>query len=118
VHAEMSRMLGEAGAAIDGFYFCPHHPTEGNGRYRRACSCRKPAPGLLLQAAAELTIDLSHSYMIGDMPKDVEAGQRAGAKGILVRTGYGGNVELGSAIPDYIATDILAAVRWILTREQ
>ena len=114
VHAEMSRMLGEAGAAIDGFYFCPHHPTEGIGRYRRACSCRKPAPGLLLQAAAELTIDLSRSYMIGDMPKDVEAGQRAGVKGILVRTGYGGNVELGSAIPDYIATDILAAVRWIL----
>lgn len=114
VHAEMSRMLWEAGAAIDGFYFCPHHPTEGIARYRRSCSCRKPAPGLLLRAAAELAIDLSRSYMIGDMPKDVEAGQQAGAKGILVRTGYGTDVELGAVTPDYITADILTAVRWIL----
>jgi len=114
VHAEMSRMLREAGAVIDGFYFCPHHPTEGIGGYRRSCSCRKPAPGMLLRAAAELAIDLSRSYMIGDMAKDVEAGQRAGAKGILVRTGYGKDVEADSAAPDHIASDLLAAVRWIL----
>ena len=114
VHAEMSRMLGEVGAVIDGFYFCPHHPTEGIGGYRRSCSCRKPAPGMLLRAAAELAIDLSRSYMIGDMAKDVEAGQRAGAKGILVRTGYGKDVEADSAAPDHIASDLLAAVRWIL----
>jgi len=114
VHAEMSRMLGEAGAVIDGFYFCPHHPTEGIGGYRRSCSCRKPAPGLLLRAASELAIDLSRSYMIGDMAKDVEAGQRAGAKGILVRTGYGKDMEAGSSAPDHIASDILDAVRWIL----
>ena len=114
VHAEMARLLRKEGAAIDGFYFCPHHPTEGIGRYRRTCSCRKPAPGLLVQAAAELAIDLTRSFMIGDMPKDVEAGQRAGAKGILVRTGYGNTVELGSLAPDYIATDLLDAVSWIL----
>ena len=114
VHAEMSRMLGKAGAVIDGFYFCPHHPTEGIGGYRRSCSCRKPAPGMLLRAAAELAIDLSLSYMIGDTAKDVEAGQRAGAKGILVRTGYGKDVELGPVTPDLIAPDLLAAVRWIL----
>jgi len=116
VHAEMSRMLGEEGAAIDGYYFCPHHPTEGIGKYRQSCSCRKPAPGLLLQAAAELAIDLSRSYMVGDMPKDVEAGQRAGAGGVLVRTGYGNTVELGPVKPDYIAPDVLTAVRWILEK--
>jgi len=62
----------------------------------------------------ELDIDLTRSFMIGDMPKDVEAGKRAGAKGILVRTGYGVTVEPGSLAPDYIATDLLDAVRWIL----
>jgi len=116
VHDEMARLLRGEGAAIDGFYFCPHHPTEGIGGYRQSCSCRKPAPGLLLQAAAELSIDLSRSWMIGDMPKDVEAGQRAGAKGILVRTGYGRSVEPGATKPDFIATDILEAVRRLLAR--
>lgn len=114
VHAEMARLLRKEGAALDGFYFCPHHPTEGIGKYRQVCLCRKPAPGLLRQAAVELDIDLTRSFMIGDMPKDVEAGKRAGAKGILVRTGYGVTVEPGSLAPDYIATDLLDAVRWIL----
>ncbi|MDI9569408.1 MAG: HAD family hydrolase [Pseudomonadota bacterium] len=118
VHAEMSRRLRKEGAAIDGYYFCPHHPTEGIGGYRQSCPCRKPAPGMLLRAAAELAIDLSRSYMIGDMPKDVEAGQRAGGKGILVRTGYGQNADLGAVTPDHIAPDILAAVRWILARRE
>jgi D-glycero-D-manno-heptose 1,7-bisphosphate phosphatase len=114
VHEEMRSLFLKEAAVIDSFYYCPHHPTEGMGQYRQACSCRKPEPGLLLKAAEDLDIDLGKSYMIGDMPKDVEAGQRAGAKGILVRTGYGNVADMGSVHPDYIALDILDAVKWIM----
>jgi D-glycero-D-manno-heptose 1,7-bisphosphate phosphatase len=114
VHEEMGRRFLAEGVLIDGFYYCPHHPTEGVGPYRQTCSCRKPEPGLLLKAAADLGIDLGRSYMIGDMPKDVEAGQRAGAKGILVRTGYGKAADMELTRPDYIGPDILGAVKWLM----
>ena len=101
------------------------------------CDCRKPAPGLLLQAAADLHLDPVRSYMVGDTLKDIEAGARAGAKGVLVRTGYGaesaaalgldegpGRKVLGEMEhpdkesilfrPVHIAEDILDAVRWIV----
>jgi len=114
VHEEMRGLFLKEGAVIDSFYYCPHHPTEGMGQYRQVCSCRKPEPGLLLKASEDLDIDLGKSYMIGDMPKDVEVGQRAGAKGILVQTGYGKGVDMGSTHPDYIAKDVLEAVKWIM----
>ncbi|MEE9910668.1 MAG: HAD family hydrolase [Deltaproteobacteria bacterium] len=114
--------LLEKGARIDRFYFCPHHPTEGTDPYRKICDCRKPEPGLLHQAAADLDIDLARSYMIGDRLRDVETAHRAGAKGVLVMTGYGQDAlkdagqdpanELNQ--PDYTAHDILEAVHWIL----
>jgi D,D-heptose 1,7-bisphosphate phosphatase len=89
IHARLAEMLRAEGAFLDGIYFCPHHPTEGRGDYLRGCECRKPAPGLLLRAAAELHLDPARSYMVGDTLKDIEAGGRAGVQGILVRTGYG-----------------------------
>ncbi|MGV8078542.1 MAG: D-glycero-alpha-D-manno-heptose-1,7-bisphosphate 7-phosphatase [Syntrophales bacterium] len=112
-HRNLRDLLHGQGARIDAFYFCPHHPTEGLGAYRRDCPCRKPKPGLILQAAAEMELALEDSFMIGDMPKDVEAGTRAGVRGILVRTGYGRNVP---ALPEaaYIAEDLIDAARWIL----
>jgi D-glycero-D-manno-heptose 1,7-bisphosphate phosphatase len=91
VHTRIQALLKEHQAWIDRFYYCPHHPTEGMGAYRMACACRKPEPGLLLRASQEMDIDLVRSYMVGDMPKDIEAAGKAGAKGILVRTGYGGD---------------------------
>jgi len=110
------------GALINRFYFCPHHPTEGIAPYRLICDCRKPEPGLLLQAAVDLNIDLARSYVIGDRLRDIETAHRAGAKGVLVMTGYGQDLmqeagpdranELNQ--PDYIAQDILEAVHWIL----
>ncbi len=106
-------MLQEQGARIDRFYFCPHHPVYGNGPYKKACSCRKPESGLFLLASEEMDIDLSRSYVIGDMLKDIDAGKRVGARGILVRTGYGPNVTLTDK-PVYIAEDLLEAVKWIL----
>ena len=114
VHAIIQEQLKAGQAFIDAFYHCPHHPTEGQGVYLQTCNCRKPAPGLLFKAADEMEIDQGRSYMIGDMPKDVEAAKRAGAKGILVRTGYGQEHRAFDVEPDYIAGNILDAVRWIL----
>jgi D,D-heptose 1,7-bisphosphate phosphatase len=117
VHDRINELLGAEGARIDGFYICPHHPIHGNGIYKQDCNCRKPKPGLLLQAAAEMNIDLARSYMIGDMLKDIEAGKKAGARGILVKTGYGSNI-VRTDLPAYIAEDILDAVQWIMRDRQ
>jgi D-glycero-D-manno-heptose 1,7-bisphosphate phosphatase len=137
VHVRLREMLRAEGAFLDGIYFCPHHPTEGRERYLLTCDCRKPAPGLLLQAAADLNLDPVRSYMVGDTLKDIEAGIRAGARGILVRTGYGSESaaalnpgeesvrsipgekeppDEASALfrPVHIAEDILAAAQWIV----
>jgi D,D-heptose 1,7-bisphosphate phosphatase len=144
IHARLGKMLRAEGASLDGIYVCPHHPTEGRGDYLRGCECRKPAPGLLLRAAAELHLDPARSYMVGDTLKDILAGARAGAQGILVRTGYGEEaiaelgpdeepwrngdmmphrvpIEKGGARgeteivrPVHIAGDLLAGVQWIL----
>ena len=114
VHNRIQSLLKEHMAWIDRFYYCPHHPTEGTGIYRKACVCRKPEAGLLLRASREMGIDLARSYMVGDMPKDIEVAGKAGAKGILVRTGYGGDHLSLPMRPDYIARDILDAVTWIM----
>ena len=66
VHAKMNRVLAEAGAHVDGIYICPHHPEAKEERFRLACDCRKPKPGLFLQAAADLDLDLGRSYVVGD----------------------------------------------------
>lgn len=122
INEQIQSALLAQGALIDRFYFCPHHPTEGIDPYRLICNCRKPEPGLLLQAAVDLNIDLARSYVIGDRLRDVETAHRAGAKGVLVMTGYGQDLMQKSGPdranelnqPDYIAQDILEAVHWIL----
>lgn len=84
IHKKMETLLGKDGANIDGLYICPHHPDKGFERerpeYKIECECRKPKPGMLLQAAKDYNIDLSQSYMIGDSLRDVEAGQNGGCK--------------------------------------
>jgi D-glycero-D-manno-heptose 1,7-bisphosphate phosphatase len=89
LHQHLDTLLKPFGARIDAYYFCPHHPENGVGDYLRDCTCRKPMPGMLLQAAADLHINLAKSYMIGDKLVDVEAGLAAGCTPYLVRTGYG-----------------------------
>lgn len=89
LHRHIQNELEKSGTRIDGFYVCPHHPTEGVGEFRRQCDCRKGEPGLLLRAAAEHGIDLAGSWMVGDKLADVEAGERAGCASLLVLTGYG-----------------------------
>lgn len=108
VHEKLQEILRLQGAFIDAFYYCPHHPTEGKGEYLMACPCRKPQPGMLLRAAQDLHIDLSRSYMVGDMMKDVEAARRIGAHGILVKTGYGEKTLREN--PDLIITEITTSI--------
>jgi D-glycero-D-manno-heptose 1,7-bisphosphate phosphatase len=76
--AHMRAVIEEAGGHIDAVYFCPHHPTDAIGAYRQACDCRKPAPGMVLQAAREHDLDLRQSLLVGDSARDIEAGQAAG----------------------------------------
>ena len=114
VHARMQEMFQRRKARIDRFYYCPHHPEEGTGRYRVSCPCRKPEPGLLLRASEEMGLNLVASYMVGDMPKDIEAARKVGAKGVLVKTGYGAEHLLSPLRPDYVAADVLDAVTWIM----
>lgn len=90
IHKKMATLLGKEGAYVDGIYICPHHPDKGfegeRQEYKIDCDCRKPKPGLLLQAAKDFNIDLSESYMIGDSHRDVEAGENAGVKkSILIK---------------------------------
>ena len=122
INEQIQSELLARGAFIDRFYFCPHHPTDGMDPYRRICDCRKPEPGLLHQAAADLDIDLGRSYMIGDRYRDIETARRVGTRGVLVLTGYGRDLieEAGPDKadeinqPDHIAEDLLEAVLWIM----
>ena len=124
LHAANRRMVGEleaGGARLDGLYVCMHHPREGQPPYRADCDCRKPRPGLLTRAAAELGLDLRASVMVGDKLSDVAAGQSAGTAGVLVLTGYGrGEWEYrppgGEIKPDHVADDLLDAVNWAVDR--
>ncbi len=84
IHAALETLLGEQGAYVNAIYFCPHHPDKGypeeRKEYKIDCACRKPKPGMLLQAAKDWNIDLAHSYMIGDGERDYQAGVNAGVK--------------------------------------
>lgn len=116
------RLADESGATIAAFYVCPHHPDADVDRYRVACDCRKPQPGLLLRAARELRLDLARSFMVGDRPTDIAAGSRAGCRTVLVRTGAHLAAPIVTAEPfspsdvraDYVCDDVPAATDWIL----
>lgn len=103
IHRALAGLLAAGGVSLDGIYVCPHGPDDG-------CACRKPAPGLAEQAARELGFRLADSFIIGDKSADIELGRRVGATTILVRTGYGREVESnGLANPDYVADDLAGA---------
>ncbi|MBL8836635.1 MAG: HAD family hydrolase [Alphaproteobacteria bacterium] len=87
LHAWMNAQLD---AAIDAFYFCPHHPSAGSGIYKRACDCRKPAPGMIMRGMAEHAIMAAGSFLIGDRDTDIEAARRAGIRGVRFD---GGNLD-------------------------
>lgn len=105
INEQLVDVIRRAGGRIDAVYMCPHGPSDG-------CDCRKPRPGLLLRAAADLNIDLPRSIMIGDALSDVEAGQAAGVgQSILLRTGRGRDQErlpAAAALPPFGVHDTLA----------
>lgn len=107
VHERLAAMLAAEGVALDGLYFCPHGPEDG-------CACRKPRPGMVERAAADLGFDPGQSFMIGDSPVDIALGRAVGAIPLLVRTGWGRRTEAeGKCDPAAILDDLPAAVAWI-----
>lgn len=111
IHARLEELLEAGGVRLDAIYFCPHGPD-----HEPPCLCRKPAPGMLRQAAAELDLNLSDSFLVGDDRRDLDAAAAAGVRSVLVRTGKGRRVEQEESpvLPGHVADDISAAVDWIL----
>jgi D-glycero-D-manno-heptose 1,7-bisphosphate phosphatase len=112
VHERMTAELQQAGARLNGVYYCPHVSSDN-------CECRKPKTGMLERAARELELDLKRSFVVGDRHSDVELAHRVGARSILVRTGYGEGELAWHAKdwlrqPEFIAADLPEAVEWIL----
>jgi len=115
VEAQLQRMFVECGATLSGVYWCAHHPQGTVARYATMCVCRKPAPGLLLRAADEHRLDLSRSWFIGDILDDVEAGNRAGCRTVLLDVGHETEWFAGvQRVPTARARDLRAAVRLVL----
>jgi D-glycero-D-manno-heptose 1,7-bisphosphate phosphatase len=119
VHAALRAAMEAGGARLDGIYYCPHHPDVGEPPYRLDCQCRKPRPGLLHRAASELGADLARSFVVGDRHADLALAWSVGARGVLVKTGYG----LGELVhlapgwprpPDLVAEHALDAVERVL----
>ncbi len=113
LHRHMDGLLAREGAAVDAYYFCPHHPDGTVERYRTVCACRKPLPGMLLQAATEHRIDLFASFIIGDKLVDVEAGRAAGCRPVLVETGYGATEKARLTTDVPVFASIVEAAHWI-----
>lgn len=114
----LQELAREEGVALDGFVYCPHDPRGKARRYAVSCCCRKPMPGMLLRLARQHGIDLSASWMIGDILDDVEAGRRAGCRTVLIDNGN--ETEWKSGLlrtPDLVASDLLRAARGIHARQ-
>jgi D-glycero-D-manno-heptose 1,7-bisphosphate phosphatase len=121
LHRHLAALLAEGGAHIDAYYYCPHHPDGSVEAYARECGCRKPGRGLVDRAVDAFGIDPARSFVIGDRWLDVELARAIGARGLLVRTGYGAVEEQGP--PDALAADaivdnLIGAVGWVLRHVQ
>lgn len=114
LHRHIASQLEQVGSRVDAWYYCPHHPA-GRGSYALPCRCRKPQPGMLLEAARRFDIDLESSIMIGDKLADVEAGKAAGCRTILVKTGYGADQLLSLPEDIEVCKDLLAAVESLVS---
>ena len=115
VERKINALLQAEGLSLNAFYYCPHHPAGVVEVYKKKCDCRKPAPGLILKAAKDHAIDLSRSWMIGDILNDVEAGNRAGCKTVLINNGNETEWRMNDLrTPDCMVADINHAADYIL----
>jgi histidinol-phosphate phosphatase family protein len=119
VHTRLERLLGQEGAYLDRIYYCPHHPDKGfpgeRPELKIACSCRKPAPGMLLKAAEDLHIDLRNSWLVGDRMSDIRCAKNAGCRSAAVGDpATWGAAPADACRPDFTARDLAAAVDHIL----
>lgn len=118
VEVRLREMLGGLGVPLAGFYYCPHHPEGLLPRYARSCACRKPRAGMLRRAARDLNIDLSLSWVVGDILDDVEAGHVAGCASMLIDDGAETEwrtehpVRRADAIADDLAEAALIIASW------
>jgi D-glycero-D-manno-heptose 1,7-bisphosphate phosphatase len=118
IHRRLAEELAAAGAHIDRIYYCPHHPTEGRPPYNIECNCRKPGIGMLQHAAEDFQIALHRSFVIGDKLLDIQAGKAAGARSILVLTGFGRTsvqeCRNNGIVPDFTAPTVVEAVNYVV----
>jgi D-glycero-D-manno-heptose 1,7-bisphosphate phosphatase len=105
MHAHLAAKLAGLGVRLDAVYHCPHHPDGAIPALARRCDCRKPAPGMLLRAAADLDLDLARSWFLGDILDDVEAGNRAGCRTVLVDLGTEAPPTHPLRRPHFVARD-------------
>jgi D-glycero-D-manno-heptose 1,7-bisphosphate phosphatase len=117
MHHHLRYRLVELGVTLDGIYHCPHLPHGTVPHLSIPCSCRKPAPGLLHRAATDLQLNLTKSWMIGDILDDVEAGKRAGSRTVLVDLGTESFPELPVRAPHFVARDTSHALEIVLCQE-
>lgn len=117
MHDHLARELAALGVRLDGVYFCPHHPDGVVPELAVACDCRKPAPGMLRRAAADLGLDLGRSWFLGDILDDVEAGRRAGCRTVLVDLGTESAPTGPLRRPDFVARDTAHALAVVATVE-
>jgi histidinol-phosphate phosphatase family protein len=118
LHDIMTATLDAAGARVDAWFYCPHHPEATVTALRQVCECRKPRPGMIRRAAEQFSLELSRSFVIGDRLTDIGLAASVGARGVLVRTGYGEHTiaeQAGAAAgAALVAADLMEATAWLL----
>lgn len=118
-HRSIEERLRAGRAHVDAYYYCPHHPQASLETYRVSCDCRKPLTGMIRQAASDLGADAAASFVVGDRWRDVALAHAAGARSVLVRSGYApadGAPPAGTAAADHVADNLAAAASWIISR--
>jgi D-glycero-D-manno-heptose 1,7-bisphosphate phosphatase len=117
IHARLDETIAAAGGKVAAYYHCPHHPEGVVAAFARSCDCRKPAAGMIERAAADLDIDVTRSFVVGDKWIDIGLARAVGARAVLVRTGYGAAEARRAAAglsADAILDDLGLAANWII----
>ena len=114
IHEALRALLKKENAFVDDFFYCPHLPGAKDERYNVVCDCRKPKPGMLLQAQQKYSVDLRRSFVVGDRCIDIASGKAVGAGTVMVSTGYGAEEVLNCRNQaDFFAHDLLDGVEYI-----